>query len=65
MLGGKKTVKTLARGLANEDGGAATETALLLALSAFFAFTLRQALAAPLLRLFTRAARVIGDALAG
>jgi Flp pilus assembly pilin Flp len=65
MLGAKKTVKTLARGLASEDGGAAMEMALLIGLSAFFAFTLRHVLAAPLLDTFTRAARVVSEALSG
>ncbi len=65
MLRGKKTVKTLAEGLTSEEGGAATEMALMIGLAAFFAFTLRHVLASPLLDTFTRAARVVSEALSG
>ena len=48
-----------------EQGGAAMETGLLLALAAAFAFTLRHIVASPLLTAFTRASKVISQALAG
>ncbi|ATC30944.1 hypothetical protein CA606_00500 [Caulobacter vibrioides] len=48
-----------------EKGGAALEMALLLGLAAFFAFTLKQVLATPLLSTFTKATQVVSQALAG
>jgi Flp pilus assembly pilin Flp len=48
-----------------EEGGAALETALLLGLTAFFAFTVREIIATPLLATFTKAAQVVSQALAG
>jgi Flp pilus assembly pilin Flp len=48
-----------------EEGGAALETALLLGLAAFFAFTMREILTMPLLTTFTKAAQVVSQALAG
>lgn len=46
-----------------EEGGAALEMGLLLGLAAFFAFTLRHVVATPLLTTFTKAAKVVSQAL--
>lgn len=48
-----------------EEGGAALETGLLLALAAFFAVTVKHLIAAPLLGTFTKAAQALNQALAG
>lgn len=48
-----------------EEGGAAMEMALLLGLAAFFAFTMKHLLATPLMGTFSKAARVMSQALAG
>jgi Flp pilus assembly pilin Flp len=48
-----------------EEGGAALEMSLLLGLAAFFAFTLRHVVATPLLTTFTKAAKVVSQALGG
>ena len=45
-----------------EEGGAALEMGLLLGLAAFF-FTLRHVVATPLLTTFTKAAKVVSQAL--
>lgn len=50
---------------AEEKGGAALEMGLLLGLAAFFAFTMKHLIAAPLLGTFTKAAKVVSQALAG
>lgn len=57
--------KTPADFVETEEGGAAMETGLLLALAAAFAFTLRHVVASPMLSVFTRASKVISQALAG
>jgi Flp pilus assembly pilin Flp len=46
-------------------GGAALEMALVAGLAAFFAYTMKHLLAAPLLANFTRAAKVLSQALGG
>ncbi len=51
-------------GLAEERGGAALETGLLLALAAACALVVRELVASPLLAQLTRAAKVISQALA-
>lgn len=51
-------------GLSEERGGAALETGLLMALGAIFALTMREFVASPLLSQFTRAVRIISQALA-
>lgn len=61
----KRSRKLSGGAAGDEAGSAAIETALLLGLAAFFAFTLKQLLAAPLLSAFTRAAKVLSQALAG
>jgi len=48
-----------------ERGGAVMETALLLGLAAFFAFTMKHLVATPLLAKFTRASQVLSEALGG
>lgn len=66
MLGEKVTSRRIVRGMADEEeGNAAVEMALLAALAAFFAFTMRHVLATPLLSGFTKAAQVLSQALAG
>lgn len=60
-----KLQETSAAFAETEKGGAAMETALLLGLGAAFAFVLRHALANPLLATFTRASKVISQALSG
>jgi len=66
MLGEKVTSRRIVRGMADEEeGNAAVEMALLAALAAFFAFTMKHVLATPLLNGFTKAAQVLSQALAG
>jgi Flp pilus assembly pilin Flp len=60
-----KLKETSAAFAETEQGGAAMETGLLLALAAAFAFTMRQMMASPLLGVFTKATKVISQALAG
>lgn len=60
-----KLKETSAAFAETEQGGAALETGLLLALAAAFAFTVRHLVAGPLLGTLTKASRVIGQALAG
>ncbi len=48
---------------AEEEGGAAIETALLAGLAAFLAFTIKNMVAMPLLGVLTKASRVLGQAL--
>jgi Flp pilus assembly pilin Flp len=50
---------------ADEEGGAAVETAVLAVVVAIFAMTMRQFLAMPLLSVFTKAAQAVGQALSG
>ncbi|WP_454714353.1 hypothetical protein [Caulobacter segnis] len=50
---------------AEEEGGAALETGLLLALAAFFAVTVKHMIATPVLGTFTKAAQAMSQALAG
>lgn len=49
----------------DEDGNAAIELALVAGLAAFFAFTMRQLVAAPLLDGFAKAAQTLTRALSG
>jgi Flp pilus assembly pilin Flp len=50
---------------AAEKGGAAIETALLAALAAFLALTVKHTVATPLLAILTKASRVLSQALGG
>jgi Flp pilus assembly pilin Flp len=66
MLGDKKTSGRLVRGMAEEeDGNAAIETALLAALAAFFAFTMKALLATPLLNVFSKVSQALNQVLGG
>ncbi len=58
-----KPKRKLLDGLTEERGGAAVETALLLALSAMVVVTIKHFMANPMLAHLNRAARVIGQAL--
>jgi Flp pilus assembly pilin Flp len=54
------------RGFAEEEeGGAAIEMALMLGLAAFFAFVMKNVVAAPLLATLTKASQVLSQALGG
>jgi len=66
MFGDHKTSRRIVSALSEEEeGGAAVETALLLGLAAFFALTMKQLIATPLLGTFSKAAQVLNQALAG
>jgi len=58
----KRVLERVRAFAADERGGAALETALLLGLAVFFAFSLKEALT-PLLNTFTRATQAISQAL--
>lgn len=60
-----KLKETSAAFAETEQGGAALETGLLLALAAVFAFSLRHVVTSPVLGVFTKASKVISQALAG
>jgi len=49
----------------DEDGNAAIELALVAGLAAILALTMKEMLAMPLLSVFTRAGKVLSQALAG
>ena len=50
---------------ADEEGGAAIELALVAGLAAILALAVKELLATPLLSVFTRASKVLSQALAG
>lgn len=56
--------RRLLDGLTEARGGATMETGLILALGAMFALTVREFVASPFLAQFTRAVRIISQALA-